>query len=79
MQFNIDAFFLEMFGDFAIHARMILTFWVIFALFYFLVRIPRGSRKTAEDRQMQSKLLLVFAGFAALIPAAVVVVYLLSK
>lgn len=60
---EVDKIFADVFGDFAINARIILTYWVIFGGAYLLARTPRKKR-TPEDGSQHVTIKLFFAGFA---------------
>lgn len=76
---DIDQFFVDVFGGFAVHARMIMTFWIILGGLYWLVRIPRNKRRTAQHYQDSTKTLLLFVGLVALITIFIVMSYLFSR
>jgi hypothetical protein len=75
---NIDQFFVDVFGSFAVHARMILIFLVLIGGGYWLARIPRDKRTTVQHYQDSTKTLLVFSGLGALVTILIVICYFIG-
>ncbi len=75
----IDQFFMELFGGFGVHARMILTFWVIIGGGYWLARVPRNKRTTVQHYQDTTKTLIIFVGLGALLTAFIVLSYFTGR
>jgi hypothetical protein len=76
---NIDQFFVDVFGNFAVQAWLILTFWVIIAGGYWLVRIPRSKRTTVQHYQDSTRTLLIFVGLLVLTTVLIVISYFVSR
>jgi hypothetical protein len=76
---DIDQFFVDVFGSFATHARMLVTFEVILVGAYWLVRIPRSKLTTVQDYQNSTKTLIIFVGLGALLSVFTVLSYFTGR
>jgi hypothetical protein len=76
---DIDQFFVDIFGSFAVHARMLMTFYVIIVGGYCLARIPRNKRTTAQHYQDSTKNLLIFVGLGVLVTILIVIGYFIGR
>jgi signal transduction histidine kinase len=75
----IDQFFTDMFGNFSVHARIILTFWLIIGGGYYLARIPHDKRTTVQDYRRSTKTLLIFVGLLILVTVFIVISYIIGR
>ncbi len=72
---HIDQFFVDVFGDFAGYARMLMTLYVIIAGGYVLARRPRSKRMTVKHYQDAGKTLLFFAVMAITVTVFTISIY----